>query len=498
MTATETTFVAIYLVLILFLSVVALHRLHLAIVAWRHRRRPVTEEPSVWPSVLVQLPLYNERFVAARVIDYACRLDYPRDKLTIQVLDDSTDSTSALVAASVNEWRRAGVAIEHVRRNNRASYKAGALAHGLGLSSAQLVAVFDADFLPPRDMLRRLVPEFRDAKVGMVQARWGHANREESILTQAEAIMLDAHFANEHGGRFARGCFFNFNGTAGIWRRAAIDDAGGWSGDTLTEDLELSYRAQLRGWRFVYREDVEVKGELPADVKAFKCQQHRWAKGSIQTTMVLGKRILASGLPWRIRFEALFHIAANFAYPVVLLLIVLMPWVNMVALQAPLWVALVINVAFFLVSTTSIGVFYVLAERRVGADKRSLRYLPMVLALGIAMAVNNTRAVLGALFSRPSEFNRTPKLDGRQIAAIDDPGYVVRADWQAILELLLGSYLLGGALLALASGSVVGVPFLSLFAFGFLYLSVGSLWGVNWRAPEAGAFASSDMPTAPC
>ena len=479
MTAFELVFVAMYLALMVLLSSIALHRLALALAAYRRRLAPPPPEPGEWPTVLVQVPLYNERYVAERVIDAVCGLEYPRERLSIQILDDSTDGTSAIVAAAVARWARGGLDIAHVRRGNREAFKAGALAAGLKQSTAELVAVFDADFAPPADMLMRLVPEFQDAKVGMVQARWGHINRRESVLTHTEAILLDGHFANEHGGRFARGCFFNFNGTAGIWRRATIDDAGGWSGATLTEDLDLSYRAQLRGWRFVYRDDVEVPGELPADVKAFKSQQHRWAKGSIQTALLLLGRILTSGLPWRIKTEAFFHLASNFAYPLVLLLTMLMPWALTVKLHAERSLVFLIDASFFVTSTLSLVLFYVMAERKVGFGWRTARYLPIVLAMGIAMAVNNTRAVVEALLARQSPFNRTPKLGTQSARGVTDPGYLVQADWQALIELVLGAYLLGAVLMAAHAGRWVAVPFLALFAGGFLFLALGSLWHAN-------------------
>jgi cellulose synthase/poly-beta-1,6-N-acetylglucosamine synthase-like glycosyltransferase len=497
MTASETVFLSFYLVLMAILSAVALHRLVLALAARSHRREPAVTPPASWPSVLVQLPLYNERFVAERVIDMACRFDYPRDRLTVQVLDDSTDGTSAIVAAAVERWQQQGVAIEHVRRTHRAAYKAGALAAGLLRTEAEFVAVFDADFAPPPDLLKKIIPEFSDPKVGMVQARWGHLNRTDSILTEAEAILLNGHFANEHGGRFARHCFFNFNGTAGLWRVAAIADAGGWSGSTLTEDLDLSYRAQLRGWRFVYREDVAVPGELPDDVQAFKTQQHRWAKGSIQTAMQLLTRIIESPLPWRIKGEAVFHLAANFAYPLVLLLTVLMPFAVTIRVQTQSWAVFIVDCLFFLGSTVSLVVFYMMAECRIGSGWKALKHLPVVLAMGIGMAVNNSRAVIEALMARQTAFNRTPKLGGHAAASICDPGYFVDADWQSIIELVLGAYLLGAVLAAADAGRWVAVPFLALFAGGFLFLALGSLWNASLfgrgRAP-AKALTAPAMP----
>ncbi len=492
MSSFEITFISAYLLLLAVLSAIAVHRLILAFGA-RRIRPEIGKDPELWPTVLVQVPLYNERYVAERVIDAVCHLDYPAGRLSIQVLDDSTDGTSPIVAEVVDRWIERGVNIEHVRRGHRHWYKAGALAAGLARSDAELVAVFDADFLPPADMLLRMVPSFADPKVGMVQARWGHINRAESWLTGAEAVLLDGHFVNEHGGRYVRGCFFNFNGTAGIWRRAAIDDAGGWSGATLTEDLDLSYRAQLRGWRFVYRPDVEVPGELPPDVAAFKAQQHRWAKGSIETALILLPRIWRSALPFRTRFEATFHLAGNFAYPMVLLLTTLMPWAVTIRLETGDWLPFLIDAIFFIGSTVSLVTFYLLAERALGFGRQAVASMPLVLALGIGMAVNNTRAVIEALMAKRSPFNRTPKLGGAVVGKVE-ASYRVQTDWQALAELVMGGYLLGGVLLAVEAGRYVAIPFLLLFAGGFLFLALGSLWRGDW----IGRGNSSDDPlTAP-
>ncbi len=475
----DISFLVLYLILMAALAVIAAHRFALA---WAARRLPrsKTVEPKELPTVLVQIPLYNERYVAERVIDACCSLDYPQDKLTIQVLDDSTDGTSALCAAVVARGAQRGVAIEHLRRGSREQFKAGALAYGLRRSDAELVAVFDADFLPGKDLLRQLVPAFTDDKVGMVQARWEHLNRGQSVLTEAEAILLDGHFVNEHGGRFAKGCFFNFNGTAGIWRRAAIDDAGGWSGETLTEDLELSYRAQLRGWRFVYLPDVTVPGELPDSVQAFKAQQHRWAKGSIETSRILLPRIWRADLSLRTRLEATFHLAANVAYPLVLVLTVLMPLAVTVKIELGLVASLLLDAIFLVGATGSLVLFYTFAERRVGTAWRAVPYLPLVLSLGIGMAVNNTRAVVEALAGKRTAFNRTPKLGGKSLALVD-PAYFLSADWQAFIELVFGAYLLGGAAMAASMGRFIAIPFLLLFSGGYLFLAIGSLWP---RAPQ--------------
>ena len=289
------------------LALYGVHRLVLVVLYARHRRRgaPRPPAPEEWPRVTVQLPLYNELYVARRLIDAVCRLDYPRDRLEIQVLDDSTDETAEIVRAEVARRRAAGFAIHHLRRAERTGFKAGALAAGLERTGGELIAVFDADFVPGPEFLKAAVPYFADPRVGMVQGRWEHLNRDYSLLTRVQALLLDGHFVIEHAARNRAGCFFNFNGTAGVWRRAAIAAAGGWRHDTLTEDLDLSYRAQLAGWRFVYLPDLSVPAELPVDVGGFKSQQYRWAKGSIQTARKLLGRVLAAPLPLRVKARGL-------------------------------------------------------------------------------------------------------------------------------------------------------------------------------------------------
>ena len=318
----------------------------------------------------VQLPLYNERCVVERLLDAVGALDYPADRLEIQVLDDSTDETSALAAAAVERLRARGLAVAHLRRAHRRGFKAGALAAGLEAARGELIAVFDADFVPPPGFLTATVPSFADPAVGMVQARWEHLNREASLLTRVQALLLDGHFAVEHRARHVAGCFFNFNGTAGIWRRQAIADAGGWAHDTLTEDLDLSYRAQLAGWRFVYLPDVAVPAELPADAASFKAQQRRWAKGSLQTARKVLPRLLAARLPWRVKLEACAHLTANLSYPLMVALSLLL-FPAMAARRGSarsllLWV----DAPLFVAATASVFTFYlasqVLLGRRIG------------------------------------------------------------------------------------------------------------------------------------
>ena len=312
-----------YTIAVLGLGVFGLHRYHLVFLRRRHRaQRPVPVTGDL-PFVTVQLPVYNERHVVLRLLHAVSELDYPRHLLEVQVLDDSSDDTSDKIASVVPRLRAAGLDIHHVQRPTREGFKAGALAHGLRSARGGIVAIFDADFCPTPDALLRFVPYFTDPRVGMVQARWGHLNRDESLLTRTQALFLDGHFLVEHVARSRSGRFFNFNGTAGAWRRACIDDAGGWQGDTLTEDLDLSYRAQLRGWRFCFLEDLVVPAELPSTMNAYKAQQYRWAKGSIQTAMKLLVAILRAPIRPRQKVEAVFHLTNNLNYLMMLMTTVL-------------------------------------------------------------------------------------------------------------------------------------------------------------------------------
>src|SRR5712664_3079603 len=317
MTPFETLTLATYFFVLIVLAVYGWHRYYLVYLYMKNRDKgPKASAPlDPLPVVTIQLPLYNEMYVADRLIDAVCRIEYPRELLEIQVLDDSTDETRSIAELAVRRFAADGIDIKYYHRGDRTGFKSGALEAGLKVARGEFVGIFDADFIPTADFLTQLMPHFRDPKVGMVQARWGHINQDYSLLTKIQAILLDGHFILEHGGRNRGGRFFNFNGTAGVWRRTAIHDAGGWQHDTLTEDLDLSYRAQMRGWRFVYLQDVVSPAEVPVEMNAFKSQQHRWAKGSVQTCKKLLPRVLASKLPWHIKLESVFHLTANFAYP---------------------------------------------------------------------------------------------------------------------------------------------------------------------------------------
>jgi cellulose synthase/poly-beta-1,6-N-acetylglucosamine synthase-like glycosyltransferase len=294
-----------YFAVLLLLAMYGLHRSHLVLTCLRYRKRlrEMSQDPAPLPDaelpqVTIQLPLYNEATVATRLLEHVARIDYPRERLEIQVLDDSTDETRSLLRTEVERLRDLGLDVVYLHRVDRVGYKAGALDAGLKVAKGDLIAIFDADFLPQPDFLRRIVPLFvADAKVGMVQARWGHLNRDHSLLTRTQALMLDGHHLVENRARSAAGWLFNFSGTGGMWRRQAIDTSGGWQHDTLTEDLDLSYRAQLAGWRFLYRENVVSPAELPEDVSAFRAQQFRWAKGTVQTARkLLFTKVLRSKL----------------------------------------------------------------------------------------------------------------------------------------------------------------------------------------------------------
>jgi len=477
----DTTIVVLYFAVLGLLALFGLHRLWLVLLYWRAQRRPRPPAPiqQDLPAVTVQLPLYNERFVAERLIDAVARLDYPRDRLQVQVLDDSTDDTRDVVAAAVARWRAVGVDIVQVRRSDRTGYKAGALENGLKTASGEIVAIFDADFVPDRDFLRLTVGEFGDPRVGMVQARWGHLNVNESILTRVQAMMLNGHFVVEHTARWASGRFFNFNGTAGMFRKSCIAEAGGWEHDTLTEDLDLSYRVQLLGWKFVYRPDVIAAAELPSSITAFKSQQFRWTKGSIQTARKLLGRVLTARIPLRVRVEACFHLLNNSAYLLLTLLAALLPLAIVARAGHGMGVALAVDLPIFVFSTLSIGIFFVVSEAVIGGRWwwRAL-LLPLVFAVGIGICVNNGRAVLEALLGRESPFLRTPKT-GQDPAASQQgrsrAGYRSLAGWVPVVELAFAVYYALAMVQAASAGRYLSLPWCALFFIGFAVVGGASL-----------------------
>jgi cellulose synthase/poly-beta-1,6-N-acetylglucosamine synthase-like glycosyltransferase len=480
MSLTETLILVLYFFVLSILAIYGWHRYYLVYLYMKHKDnvpQPVPP-PEQLPRVTIQLPIFNEMYVADRLIDSVCEIDYPRELLEIQVLDDSTDETTEIAELAVRRHAARGFNIVYLHRVDRTGYKAGALDAGLQVASGEFVAIFDADFIPPRDFLMRTLGYFeRDPKVAMVQARWGHLNRDYSLLTRIQSILLDAHFVLEHGGRNRAGCFFNFNGTAGVWRREAIPDSGGWQHDTLTEDLDLSYRAQLRGWRFVFVPDLVSPAEVPVEMNSFKSQQHRWAKGSIQTCMKLLPRILRSSQPLAVKAEAFFHLSANFNYLLMSLLSLLM-FPAMVVRYSMGWSEMMlIDVPLFFAATASVGNFYIVSQRELYKDWRQrLKYLPFLMSIGIGLCVNNTRAVLEAMFRKESEFARTPKY-GIERSGDEWAGkkYHQTVGIQSIIEVALGLYFTATVYYALSNQIYGTLPFLMLFQVGFLYTGLLSI-----------------------
>lgn len=443
----------------------------------RHRRETMAprERFADLPRVTVQLPVFNEYCVGLRLLQSVAALDYPRDRLEVQVLDDSTDATRELLAAEVERLRVDGLDIVHLHRTDRTGFKAGALEAGMQVARGEFILILDADFIPAPELLERTIHFFTDPQIALVQSRWGHLNRDESLLTRTQAVLLDGHLVLEQVARSRSGRFFNFNGTAGLWRRRAIEESGGWQHDTLTEDLDLSYRAQVRGWRFLFLPDLVTPAELPADMSGFKSQQHRWAKGSIQTCRKLLPGLWRLPLPWWQKLESVVHLTANFAYLTLACLCLLLDplqssgggWLTFLFVELPV----------FILASGSVAVFYGTALWAVFPDSwwRRLWLLPFVVALGIGLALSNAKAVIEALLGLDSPFVRTPKSGaGSQPAARRYAA--ARTFLLPLVELLLALHFARYAWLAVEVGNWKSVPFLALFGAAFAWVGLASLW----------------------
>jgi len=462
---------AAYCTVLLVLCTYGAHRAHLVYQCWRHRRRiqvgerPVHVAEEALPTVTIQLPIFNEATVAARLIAATGKLDYPSDKLEIQVLDDSTDETVRIAREAVAALVANGIDAQYVRRTSRYGYKAGALDYGLKTAKGELVAVFDADFVPQASFLRDIVGHFQDARTGMVQTRWGHMNRDQSLFTQIQALMLDGHHMVENRARFGAGHMFNFSGTGGIWRRAAIEAAGGWQHDTLTEDLDLSYRAQMAGYRFVYRSDVLTPSELPEDMSAFRAQQFRWAKGTVQTARKLLKRVVSSKLPFSQRVEACFHMLPHFAYPMMVMLSLLLLPALIFMPATDLKTMLLIDLPLCFGATGSIATFYITAEVAQGRSGwGAARRLPALIALGAGLAPHLTAAVFDGLTSMSGEFVRTPKrgsVAGRYFQHAKLP----------LAEMALTLISAASVVASVQTAHYFATPFAVLFTLGYGYVA---------------------------
>ncbi len=494
-----------YFFVMAVLACYGVHRYALVYNYFKNRKHVAGPPPEIttWPRVTVQLPIFNERYVIERLVEAVAAFDYPRELLDIQVLDDSTDETQQVARDCVERYRALGVPISYIHRDNREGFKAGALQEGLKVSRGEFVAIFDADFIPPADFLRRTVPYFTDDKLAMVQTRWSYINRNYSALTEVEAILLDGHFVIEHSSRFRSGLFFNFNGTAGIWRRAAIEDAGGWQHDTLTEDTDLSYRAQLRGWHFVYLPEIDCPSELPVEMNAFKSQQARWAKGLMQTAKKILPRVLRSNVSAAVKAEAVFHLTANISYPLMVCMSIILLPAMIVRFYQGWFQVLVIDLPLFLASTCSISSFYLAAERALYPKtwKRTILYLPFVMAVGIGLSVRNAKAVLEAIFGVKSEFVRTPKyrVEAGAHSGAGDAGWAKKkyrksAGWMPFAEVALGLYFLAAVIYSVFRLNYATVPFLLLFVWGYLYTGLMSLGQTYFERLKFGVEAGEVRP----
>jgi cellulose synthase/poly-beta-1,6-N-acetylglucosamine synthase-like glycosyltransferase len=480
----------IYFAMLIGLSCYGLHRYWMIYLYYKHRKenpKPVGRLDPL-PKVTVQLPLYNEMYVAERLIDAIAALDYPKDKLQIQVLDDSTDETVDIVNRKVTELRAKGFDIAAVRRHNRVGYKAGALQNGLRLATGEFIAIFDADFVPGSDLLQKTIHFFADPRIGMIQTRWGHLNERYSLLTRIQSMFLDGHFLIEQTARARSGRFFNFNGTAGLWRRQCIEGSGGWQHDTLAEDLDLSYRAQIKGWRFLFLPEIVTPAELPVEMNAFKTQQHRWAKGSIQTCKKMLPVLWRSHLPWKIKLEGTVHLTSNFGHLMLLVLCILFhssattgtgqvtggnPWTKLMLVDVPLFIA----------ASVSISAFYFCAQKELHAQWwKRLFYVPLLMSVGVGLSVNNARAVLEAIFNYRSEFVRTPKYGVFRRGELGlKQKYLALRGLVPYVELAFGAYFSYLLFQAVDGDQWSMIPFILIFQIGFLYVGLMSLAQTSFR-----------------
>jgi cellulose synthase/poly-beta-1,6-N-acetylglucosamine synthase-like glycosyltransferase len=492
-----------YFAVMIILSIYGIHRYTMCYLYFKYRKNYHPDPPRHFeelPRVTIQLPIFNEQFVIDRLIDAICAIEYPRDKLEIQVLDDSTDETQEVAAGIVERYAALGHPIVYIHRTNRHGFKAGALDAGLKVARGEYVAIFDADFVPPPDWLMKVIHHFAEPEIGMVQTRWAHMNRDYSMLTQIEAILLDGHFVIEHGARVRTGDYFNFNGTAGMWRIQAIVDGGGWQHDTLTEDTDLSYRSQLAGWRFKYLPEVECPSELPIEMTAFKTQQARWAKGLIQTSIKVLPLIFKAHVPRRIKVEAVYHLTANLSYPLMVIMSVLLMPAMICRFYQGWFQMLLIDFPLFTASSFSIAFFYLASERELFPKTwlKTFLYLPFLMALGIGLTVTNTKAVMEALFGLKSPFVRTPKYRvakrGEKSQAAKYRKRLLLAPW---IEMLLGAYFFIAILYTFSNHNYFTAPFLILFVIGYWYTGLMSLLQgrfERWRSGGANTDESSPKP----
>ncbi|MCX7995918.1 MAG: glycosyltransferase [candidate division WOR-3 bacterium] len=469
-------FIYTLVLLVLFFYSIHSYVLIYLYIKFRKNKDKKEHEPGLmlkeYPDVTIQLPIYNEKFVVRRLLNSILMMDYPKEKLEIQILDDSNDETTEIVQAMVKEGLIKGFDIKHLRRGTRNGFKAGALQYGLNYARGEFIAIFDADFVPPRDFLKKLLPEFQKPDVGVVQARWGHLNAEESFLTRSQAVGLDNHFVNEQELRNQAGFFINFNGTCGIWRKKAIIDAGGWSGDTLAEDLDLSYRVQLKGWRIKYRGDVVVPGELPEDADSFRIQQNRWAKGTFQVGMKLLKDVLKSDLKPLVKYEAIVHLTGHINFLAMLLLGIFSFPIIYFKVEKIVSESYYIFASFFTIGAFGYPILYFLSQKSFYHDyKKRWIYIAGVIAYSMGLTISNTKAIIEAFLNKNIIFTRTPKCGG-----VKTTRYPTEAkSLIPFLEIILGLYILFTFFYALYNLQFILLPFLGAYGFGFLNLGFSSI-----------------------
>jgi len=487
-----------YFLVMIILSFYGIHRYTMCYRYFKYKKNynpnPVKHFEEL-PRVTIQLPMYNEQYVLERLVEAVCGMEYPREKLEIQVLDDSTDESQEVARKIVERYAAQGQPIQYIHRTNRHGFKAGALDEGLKVAKGEFVAIFDADFVPPKDWIMQVIHHFAEPDVGMVQTRWAHLNRDYSLLTRVEAILLDAHFIIEHGSRVRTGEYFNFNGTAGMWRCKAISDGGGWQHDTLTEDTDLSYRSQMAGWRFKYLPHVECPSELPIEMSAFKTQQARWAKGLIQVSIKLLPKIFSSEMTPKRKLESIYHLTANIAYPLMVIMTVLIVPVTIVKALQGWYVMLLFDVPIFTASTASVAVFYILSQRELFPNhwKKSILYMPMLMAIGIGLTVTNSKAVMEAIFGIQSSFVRTPKFavakKGEKSKANK---YRKRLKLAPYIELLLGGFFACAIVYSLMCGNFFTPPFFLIFVVGFWYTGFMSIFQGRFECFKPGSKRDPD------
>lgn len=485
---------AAYILVLIGLAGFGSHRLAIVFLYLKHARKHPKPQSyfTELPFVTVQLPVFNEMHVVDRLLNAVAALDYPKDKLQIQLLDDSTDETVGICRDGIGRLKALGFDADHIHRSDRTGYKAGALENGTRTAKGEFLLILDADFVPNPDLLQKTIHFFSDEKIGLIQTRWGHLNRSFNVLTRIQAMFLDGHMELEQTARNRSGRFFTFNGTGGIWRKSCITDAGGWEHDTLTEDMDLSYRAQLKGWHFIFLNDVETPAELPIDMDGFKSQQHRWTKGSIQVCKKVLPAIWRSNVPFAVKVEATFHLTSNFAYLLLILLCFLIYPNQQSQPDFGNLTYYIINVPIFFFSSVSVIVFYLFSQKalRPGTWWKEIPYLPLLLALGIGMSISNAKAVIEAIFNHQTAFVRTPKYGISQNKATDwkKSSYKAMKTLTPFVELLFGFFFLFVVIEAAMKGNATSAILLMPFPIGFFYTSLSSL--SRMISPETGQTAT--------